>query len=525
MRAGTVLLLVLVTACATAPRGASFDCTVLPSERGSTEAARNFLERCGLSEAIELTRALVAFRTVSAEGLAHENPGFAEMKQYLQAWAGERGFEFQSFGADDAWELRLGQGPRRVGYVMHADVVPAGEGEVPEGWSGAPFSAWIQDGKLYGRGTEDDKGPIAAVLVALHTLARFGLVPNAQLVAILGTAEEKSWDGMVRYAQTSTKPEHVVSIDASYPVVIAESGFVAWKVALPLGSPRPVDAGDRPRIERAQGGQFLTQVPGEATMTVLPARGEHAIALAHRLEPLGQDLAKTMGPGFELDVRTAGPRVIVRARGRAVHSSEAERGDNALWLLARVAAVLDPEPNAVSRMLGLIDRHFVLDHHGQRLGLDYAHPLMGRLLVSPTLLDTGVDSVSLGINMRRPAGRSKAEFEGVLDIALARLQAEESELTSPERWVGEPALADTSGPLVSTLMELYRKTTGDRSSAPISIRGGTYARLFPGAVSFGPSMPGRTYTGHGPNEHIELEVLERMVRMIFESALKLGAER
>lgn len=139
----------------------------------------------------------------------------------------------------------------------------------------------------------------AAVLVALHTPSRLGLVPDAQLVAILGTAEEKSRNGMVRYAKTSTKPEHFVSSDASYPVVIAESGFVAWKQALPLESPRPVDAGDRPRIERAQGGQFLTQAPGDATMTVLPGRGERAITLAHRLEPLGQAFAKTLGAGFE----------------------------------------------------------------------------------------------------------------------------------------------------------------------------------------------------------------------------------
>lgn len=508
-------------ACASFAPAGDRACEVSPDERGSPTAARRFLERCGLHEALELTQRLVAFRTVSAEGLAHENPAFEEMRRFLESWGRNRGFAFESFGADDAWELRVGSGPRRLGYVMHADVVPAGEGEVPEGWSGPPFSAWIRDGKLYGRGTEDDKAPIAAVLVALHTLARFELLTNAEIVAILGTAEERSWDGMSRYVRTSTKPEYVVSIDASYPVVVAESGFVAWKLALPLEGPRSADAGARARIERVHGGQFLTQVPGEATMTVLPARGEHAIALAHRLEPIGRELAGALGPGFELSTRTAGPRVIVRARGRAVHSSEADRGDNALWLLARVAAALDPEPNAVARMLGLVERSFVLDHHGERLGLAYEHPLMGRLLVSPTLLETGAEQVTLGVNMRRPAGRSKAEFEAMLDAALAKLRAESPELAAPERWVGEPALADTRGPLVSTLLDVYRETTGDQTSGPISIRGGTYARLFPGAVSFGPSRPGRPYSGHGPDEHIELDVLERMVRMIFESALRL----
>lgn len=523
MRPGLVLPLpLLLAACASVSSAPPGDCAVSPADRGSAPAARDFLERCGLQEAVELTRALVAFRTVSAEGLAHENPAFTEMRRYLEAWGQTRGFELERFGADDAWELRVGHGRRRVGYVMHADVVPAGEGEVPEGWSGPPFSAWLRDGKLYGRGTEDDKGPIAAVLVALHTLVRFGLVPEGQLVAMIGTGEEKSWDGMVRYAQTSTKPEHVISIDASFPVVIAESGFVSWKLALPLEGPRPLEPGARPRIERARGGQFLTQVPGEASMTVMPARGESATALAHRLEPLGRALAQTLGPGFELEARTAGPRVIVGARGRAVHSSEADRGENALWLLARVAAALEPEPNAVASMLELIDRNFVLDHHGERLGLDYEHPLMGRLLVSPTVLETSAEAVSLGVNMRRPAGRSRAEFEASLDAALTALRTRHPALEAPERWVGEPAQADTRGALVETLMRIYRDTTGDQASPPRSIRGGTYARLFPGAVSFGPSMPGRPYTGHGPDEHVELRVLDQMLRMIFESALALG---
>ncbi len=509
--------------CASGPRTPA-NCAIGASDRGSVEAARAFLERCGLEEAVELTKQLVAFRTVSAEGPAKENPAFVQMRGFLEQYAQQAGFEFERFGDEDAWELRLGSGPRRLGYVMHADVVPAGEGEVPEGWSGPPFTAWERDGKLYGRGTEDDKGPIAAVLVAMHTLARFGLAPKGQTVAILGTAEEHDWDGMVRYAKTSTKPEHVISIDASYPVVIAESGFVAWELALSHPGPRELDAGDRPRIERADAGQFLTQVPGEASMTVLPAKGQAIESLRAEIERIGlEEIAKLGGGRFALTVRSAGPRLYVKARGHAVHSSEAELGDNALWLLARVASRLDAAANPVTEMLDLVNEMFVEDHFGEKLGLAHDHPTMGALLVIPTLLHTKDDAITLGVNMRRPAGRTKAEMERMLDAALDRLKARAPTLRSPERWVGEPALADTRGILVPTLMRIYREVTGDTEAQPVSIRGGTYARLFPGAVSFGPSMPGRGYTGHGPDERIELQVLDEMLRMIFESALSLGA--
>ena len=63
-------------------------------------------------------------------------------------------------------------------FLGHSDVVPAGTG-----WDRPPFEPYIRDGRLFGRGSTDMKGGLAAVLIALKALkdAGAGLPFNAAL--------------------------------------------------------------------------------------------------------------------------------------------------------------------------------------------------------------------------------------------------------------------------------------------------------------------------------------------------------
>ncbi|MCK6550694.1 Sapep family Mn(2+)-dependent dipeptidase [Myxococcota bacterium] len=523
---------------------------------------RDYLARCGLRDAIELTTKLVELPTVSAREPAATGESFRAMSDHLAAWSARAGLDYRVFGANDAWEVGLGAGPAKVAFVMHADVVPIDDepeppatasspakspapaakqdvltGEpLPEGWSKPPFRATVADGKLWGRGTEDDKGPIATALVMMRAMAGLGLEPRGRIVAILGTGEEHDWEGMRRYvAALEPKPTHTISIDAEFPVVVAESGFVAWHLAAPLDAPgpkaRPASTGPTrcARIVDAKGGQFLTQVPGEAHVLVEPARGETIERFVHRAKAAAAAAEKDLGPGLRAEIEPKGAHVSIRALGTAVHSSVADEGHNALWLLAKITTRLALCSGGADTILDLVAERFAGDHWGERLGLGYEDPVMGKLLVVPTVLRLEGTDAKLSINMRRPAGRTKREFEGMLDDALARLQRAQPTLREvPERWVGEPALANRTGPLVSTLLDVYREHAGalhpaDVPIAPLAIRGGTYARLFPGAVSFGPALVGRPYRGHAPDEYIELDALRLLATLLFEATLRLDA--
>lgn len=530
-------LLALLTGCATTqPAARHPDCAAVEAWRGegpSADAARQWLEVCGLDAVVAMTAAMVRHQTVSSEIEAKDSPAFAAMADDLRRFAEDNEFAFEVFGDHGAWEVRYGEGARAVGFVMHADVVPVREGDapskaslptgaVPAGWTQPAFETTVVDGRLYGRGTEDDKGAIAAVLVAMQTMKAFGLTPKGQVVAIMGTGEEHDWSDMIAYAKSQPQPAHVISLDASYPLVIAESGFVAWRLRRPRTE---IDGNGKAQIVDARAGQFLTQVPGEATMRIKPATGQTAAELAKIVRAVALADAADRGPPSTAEVAVDGETVLITTGGAAVHSSTSEEGRNALWALASIANRLDVAPDAIQKTLHLLAERFDGDHYGEKLGLAHEHPVMGKLAVIPTLLRVEDGAVTLSVNMRRPQGPGAPAFSKMLDASLARIKTDIDpafEEIVDKRYVGEPAIVDQQGALIKSLMAIYRRHTGDQTSKPKSIRGGTYARLFPGAVSFGPSMPGKPYRGHAPDEYIELDTLEKMLLMVFDAAVELS---
>ena len=58
---------------------------------------------------------------------------------------------------------KLGQGRGGLSLMSHDDVVPAANAD---DWTGSPFAARVSQGKLYGRGSADMMGPLAASICA-----------------------------------------------------------------------------------------------------------------------------------------------------------------------------------------------------------------------------------------------------------------------------------------------------------------------------------------------------------------------
>ncbi|TIL80931.1 MAG: M20 family metallopeptidase, partial [Mesorhizobium sp.] len=76
-------------------------------------------------------------------------------------------FEYQEVtdGRANFFTWVPGQEPdKRVLFISHMDTVPV------DNWEADPFSPDERDGRIYGRGSCDDKGPLAAMLMALSTL-------------------------------------------------------------------------------------------------------------------------------------------------------------------------------------------------------------------------------------------------------------------------------------------------------------------------------------------------------------------
>jgi len=143
---------------------------------------------------VALTRALVRIPTVNPPGEAYR-----PACELLGARLGARGFEVRYLRAEGTpgdsdrfprWNVLARREGRRPGPCVHLnghiDVVEAGEG-----WTVDPWAGVVREGKLFGRGTCDMKGGIAAAVVAAETLLELEPdLPGA--IEISGTADEES---------------------------------------------------------------------------------------------------------------------------------------------------------------------------------------------------------------------------------------------------------------------------------------------------------------------------------------------
>ena len=117
--------------------------------------------------------------------------------------------------------VEFGEGKEMLGIIGHLDVVPVGDG-----WSYLPFDPVIADGKLYGRGSTDDKGPVIAALYAMKAVKELCKV-NKRVRLIVGLNEENDWKCIEHYKKVEEMPTLGFSPDADFPCIYAEKGLLS----------------------------------------------------------------------------------------------------------------------------------------------------------------------------------------------------------------------------------------------------------------------------------------------------------
>jgi acetylornithine deacetylase/succinyl-diaminopimelate desuccinylase family protein len=108
---------------------------------------------------------------------------------------------------------RLGRGRPRYAVVCHLDTVPAGDG-----WITDPFVATAQGDLIYGRGTNDNKGQMAAAMVAIEFLKEHE-ADLAGEILLIGAADEER--GSALGAQFLLQAEDIRQLDGA---IIPDAG-------------------------------------------------------------------------------------------------------------------------------------------------------------------------------------------------------------------------------------------------------------------------------------------------------------
>lgn len=156
----------------------------------------------------------------------------------------------------------------------HVDVVPVGDG-----WSHEPFGNTVEDGRLYGRGASDMRGPVAAMLAALAgTQGPAGLVLTSDEETTMATARALVGDPRV------TGPAQAVVVGEPTGLEVATCGKgVAWmqvKVTAPSGhASTPRGQGGRPASAPERLVELLAKLPPEPLAVEHPVLGPATVAV------------------------------------------------------------------------------------------------------------------------------------------------------------------------------------------------------------------------------------------------------
>ena len=158
-------------------------------------------------EVVELCKKIVSRRSYSGE----ENGVAEELKAYMEA----NGFDqvyIDKYG-NIIGKIQGKRPGKKLLFDGHIDTVPVGnESE----WIHAPFDPEICDGKLYGRGTTDMKGAVAAYTVAASHFAKDFDRDFAGEIYVDGVVHEECFEGVAsRSISEYVKPDYVVIGEAS----------------------------------------------------------------------------------------------------------------------------------------------------------------------------------------------------------------------------------------------------------------------------------------------------------------------
>jgi succinyl-diaminopimelate desuccinylase len=219
-----------------------------------------------------------------------------------------------------------GEGARRRPTLVvngHTDVVPV----VAARWARDPFRPEVVDGRLYGRGTADMKGGVAAAICALSTLEAAGHQPACDIVFQFVADEERGGALGTRALMESgllTGDAYLVPEPTSLAVCVAERGLLQGEIVV-KGRP---GHGSRPRegvsaiehaaqivlaLHAADFGDPEHRLLGRPTANIGTLHGGSAVNIVAEQARVGFD--RRLLPGMSLDDALAGIRHRLEVAG------------------------------------------------------------------------------------------------------------------------------------------------------------------------------------------------------------------
>ena len=372
----------------------------------------------------------------------------------------------------------IGSGEKLVGVLGHLDVVPPGD---LSKWENEPFKPVIKDGKYYGRGAQDDKGPTLAAIYALKTLLDCGFKLKYRVRFIFGTDEENLWRDMPKYVEKEEIPTVGFTPDSKFPLIYSEKGLLQCKLIAKNESGLVF-----------KGGDAFNSVPSNIIV------------------PKNEELMKVL---LELNYEFKDKDEVIEIVGKSVHAQVAETGINAINRYMHALTKLGKETKSGK---------FITEN---LIGYDFAEPIFelvkdehsGELKFNVGKIEFTEENEILMIDMRIPVTYDKEKI-----VETLSRKAKEYGFEYIQHDYLKSIYVPLDSELITTLMSAYQEITGDMESQPVASGGATYARAMNNCVAFGCVLPGSPKTEHQPNEYIILDDIKKAMKIYMKAFEKFN---
>lgn len=395
-----------------------------------------------------------------------------------------------------AGHIEMGEGEEILGILCHVDVVPAGDH-----WTYPPFEGRIVDGKLYGRGAIDDKGPTMAAWLAMKMVKDAGIKLNKRVRMIIGTDEESGFRCVNRYFEKEAMPTIGFAPDADFPLINAEKG-----IAHLIFSQKKQQIDEHSLISFSAG-KRINMVPDTATAVL--KRASENIDKNFQEFLLEKDVQGTLNYD--------GKSYIITVKGKSAHAMEPEKGQNAAVLLATFLQTQNLT-GVAGDFVRFIVEVFEGDHFGTALGLEFEDKMTGHTTLNPGVVSFDGNGGTIEISMRYSV---TYPFEEKMTAVQQRLGSYPFTLDVVAN--SAPHYVSEDDDLVQTLLSVYQKHTNDFSRV-LSTGGGTYARVLKKGVAFGMLYPGEPDVAHQADEFVDVENLVKAAAIYAEAIVKLASK-
>ncbi len=383
----------------------------------------------------------------------------------------------------------LGTGDARdaLAVLAHLDVVPEGTG-----WDGDPYSGDVKDGKIYGRGTSDDKGPAVAAVYAMKAVKEAGIPLRRKVRLILGCNEEVGGGEDLEYfASHAVMPRCGFSPDATYPVINIEKGGLHLCLS---GSTE----NEGLNVIRIHAGTRANVIPGEAE------------ALVEKKAGIAEKITVAALP-FPVTVKETDEGTAISTVGKLGHAAMPDQAKNAIGqlMLALKAAGVKGAIETVADVIGT-------SSDGKGLGIAVRDELSGALTASMDIFNVENGRFDAVIDVRFPLCAGQDEL-----VYMAKQSLPGISVTVKAARGGH--YVSEKSELVRGLLKAYEDATGLKGYT-VAIGGGTYAHYMEEGVAFGATFPDEPDMAHQANEYMSLETLYRNMRIFANTIIELAAE-